>query len=144
MKTCGKCKEDKDLNQFNKNKNKSDGLSRICKDCTKKEHTDWYNKNKQVQISKNKIVNQNKKNKFIEYKKTCSCSKCGDERWYILDFHHKDPSKKSFEISSNYQRSKKDFWDEIKKCITLCRNCHSEFHYLERLNDIKIEEYLGL
>jgi hypothetical protein len=22
--------------------------------------------------------------------------------------------------------------EELKKCITLCRNCHSEFHYIEK------------
>ena len=143
-KKCSKCGETKDVSLFNKNKNKKDGFNRICRECTKKEHTDWYNKNKQVQIIKNKTVNQKKKNRFVEYKKTCSCSKCGDKRWYILDFHHKDPSQKNFGISSNYSRSNTDFWNEIKKCIPLCRNCHSEFHYLEKINGTKIEDYVDL
>lgn len=30
----------------------------------------------------------------------------------------------------------------MKKCIILCANCHREFHYLERLNGITIDEFL--
>jgi len=44
-----------------------------------------------------------------------------------LDFHHKDPAKKSFSLSVKglcYS------WDiilkEAKKCILLCKNCHAE------------------
>jgi hypothetical protein len=34
--------------------------------------------------------------------------------------------------------------DEIRKCVPICRNCHMEFHYLER-NKISnnFQEYLN-
>lgn len=32
--------------------------------------------------------------------------------------------------------------EEIEKCIPLCANCHREFHYLEKENNITIDEYL--
>ena len=40
--------------------------------------------------------------------------------------------------------SQKRVLEEIAKCITLCRNCHHEYHYFEKENGIKIEEYLVL
>ena len=33
--------------------------------------------------------------------------------------------------------------NEINKCVTLCANCHREFHYLEKAQGLTIEEYLG-
>jgi predicted HNH restriction endonuclease len=32
--------------------------------------------------------------------------------------------------------------EELKKCIPICSNCHREFHYLEKQNNITIKEYL--
>ena len=32
--------------------------------------------------------------------------------------------------------------NEIKKCIPLCRNCHTDFHYQEKQTGITINEYL--
>ena len=142
MKVCNKCKQKKELKEFNNNKRQPDGKQRTCRSCTKEQHLDWYHDNKGTQLEKNKTVRQNKKNRFIDHKKSCKCSKCGDKRWYILDFHHLDPKTKKFEISSNYDRSNKEFWDEIKKCIPLCRNCHTEFHHMERESKITIQEYL--
>lgn len=76
------------------------------------------------------------------------CVKCGDTRLYVIDFHHIDPSEKSFNI--NRKSSKKDFSvieEEVKKCVCLCRNCHMEFHYFYGMNPKKpkesLNEYLG-
>ena len=56
------------------------------------------------------------------------CNICGYKRYIgSLDFHHKDPSTKSFALSVKglcYS------WDtiikEAKKCVLLCKNCHGE------------------
>lgn len=56
-----------------------------------------------------------------------------------MDFHHLDPLIKE----NNIQQLMHKKWDvivaEIKKCILLCRNCHSEVHYphmtLEEIQD---------
>lgn len=46
----------------------------------------------------------------------------------VYDFHHTDPSKKEFSISS----SKKNFdsiKNELLKCELYCANCHRIIHY---------------
>ncbi len=77
-----------------------------------------------------------------EYKSKCSCGKCGDTRPYVLDFHHLDPLTKSFDLGDASKKGIKTIEEELKKCITLCRNCHSEFHYLEKEQNINIKLYL--
>jgi Zn finger protein HypA/HybF involved in hydrogenase expression len=85
-----------------------------------------------------------KRRQFIdEYKSTCSCKKCGDIRSYVLDFHHIDSNEKEFDLGDASKYSIPRLKLELEKCITLCRNCHSEFHYLEKQQGINIEEYLN-
>jgi Zn finger protein HypA/HybF involved in hydrogenase expression len=89
------------------------------------------------------IIKNKQRRAFIdEYKSKCSCGKCGDIRPYVLDFHHLDPSTKSFNLGDASTKGIKAIEEELKKCITLCRNCHSEFHYLEKKDGITLNVYL--
>lgn len=58
------------------------------------------------------------------------CERCGyDDCLEALEFHHADPSKKDFSISSKgYTRSWKRVQLELDKCVMLCANCHREVH----------------
>lgn len=72
------------------------------------------------------------------------CKKCGEKRSYVLSFHHLDPNAKEDTPSRMIANSSyEEFFKEIKKCILLCNNCHSEFHYLEANKGITIEDYLN-
>lgn len=65
----------------------------------------------------------------IEYMGSkCEC--CGyDKCNSALEFHHKDPNKKDFGISSKgYTRSWEKVKEELDKCIMVCSNCHREIH----------------
>lgn len=57
-----------------------------------------------------------------------SCSICGYNKCLAaLDFHHRNPSDKSFRLSGvgkTLDKLKK----EANKCNLLCANCHSEYH----------------
>lgn len=44
MKTCSKCKVEKEKSWFYKDKSRVDGLSYICKECDKKKSKDWASK----------------------------------------------------------------------------------------------------
>lgn len=54
------------------------------------------------------------------------CFVCGvEDDIVIYDFHHLDPSTKTFGISnSNTTRSRQAYADEAKKCVMVCANCH--------------------
>jgi hypothetical protein len=56
-----------------------------------------------------------------------------------LDFHHLDPSKKDFTLSTWKVKNWKKIIEEAKKCIILCARCHRELHagYIN-LNNVKI------
>ena len=130
-KICTKCGKELPLDQFNW-RNKTKGTRRSeCKYC----HSQYM-----------KQAYQKKKNDVQELKAKCTCAKCGDQRGYVLDFHHINPQEKENTIarmtSNNYTLEK--VYQEIEKCIVLCANCHREFHYLENQNnDFTIEKYLN-
>jgi hypothetical protein len=67
---------------------------------------------------------------FVDSLKT-KCVKCGEGRVYVIQFHHKDPNEKLFNIvtGARSHKSKEDVIEEAKKCVCLCANCHKEFHY---------------
>lgn len=60
------------------------------------------------------------------------CSLCGyDKNYAALEFHHKDPKSKSFQLDSRHlsNTSMNDIIKETEKCILVCSNCHKEIHY---------------
>ena len=59
------------------------------------------------------------------------CESCGyDKCIAALEFHHKDPSKKDFSVSTDgTTKSWEKLKAEIEKCSLLCSNCHREEHY---------------
>jgi hypothetical protein len=46
MKKCSKCKGEKDLGEFSKNKSNKDGISTVCKPCAKIVAKEWRQKNR--------------------------------------------------------------------------------------------------
>lgn len=62
-------------------------------------------------------------------KSKTGCEQCGESREACLDFHHKY-AKKLYCISSmvGQGRSPKTIHHELRKCITLCSNCHRVLH----------------
>ena len=84
VKKCSKCKEEKELIEFNKNKVTKDGFNGWCKICTKEykalhyrankkqildRGTIYYNKNKHRFVERDKKYRENNKIKIKEYKK---------------------------------------------------------------------------
>lgn len=51
-KVCSKCKVEKSVDCFGKNKNTRNGLADWCKDCYSKQCKDWYSKNKERAIKR--------------------------------------------------------------------------------------------
>jgi predicted transcriptional regulator len=102
-----------------------------------------YTKNKRVILTdeerKENVVKavvkrrQKVKKLAIDYKGG-SCQRCGYNKCDgALEFHHLDPSKKDFSISSSGNtRGWELIKKELDKCIMVCANCHREIHEEER------------
>lgn len=114
-KTCSRCKESKTITEFYKDGSKA-GYRYICKVCDKA-----------------RILNiqRESKKKWVEYLGG-KCSRCGYNEYYgALDFHHLDPTKKDFNLSSHKltQSAEEKIKAELEKCVLLCSNCHRLTHH---------------
>lgn len=111
---CSKCGETKPSDEFYSNKMFKDGCNSYCKVCD---------------IKYKKQRDGEKRHKIDVYKENNGCTCCGEQRPYLLVFHHRDPSQKKFGIGSSMQRSIRSIWQEIEKCDVYCFNCHMELHH---------------
>lgn len=127
-KECIKCKIIKTLDQFNKKRN---GLQPFCRDCSKKAFKKHYQDNKQYYIDKTKRERNEVVNFVKQIKKNSSCKNCGENHPATLQFHHRDPKYKEFEIPDGINKGFciKRIQKEIDKCDILCANCHFKEHY---------------
>lgn len=71
---------------------------------------------------------QKKVKKLLVEEHGGKCVICGYNKCIqALEFHHVDPSTKSFSISANSKAASiKKLTEEAKKCILVCANCHVE------------------
>lgn len=66
------------------------------------------------------------KQRMVDYKGGC-CEICGYERCLrALDFHHRDPATKRFNLAQGHNRSWESLRLELDKCLLVCSNCHLE------------------
>jgi len=104
-------------------------------------------------------ANKEAKQKYIlEYQmrkkiKACEylggkCVRCGFDHPSALQFHHRDPSQKLFNITSKELSMPRKYpWDtviipELDKCDLLCSNCHFLEHTVlspERVRELQSE-----
>ena len=64
------------------------------------------------------------------------CMRCGYARnLSALEFHHRDPSRKSFQLDARTLANRR--WAQVEteaaKCDLLCSNCHAETHHPEAM-----------
>lgn len=128
MKQCNHCRQWLTLDNFHKNKTKSDGLQYICKNCARIYRKKYY-KNNREQFLKRSFKYWMERKKILRRLKYNGCAICGYNKCYrALTFHHVNPHTKKFQICAwglqNYNNS--EIQDEVHKCILLCFNCHME------------------
>lgn len=139
-KVCSKCKRVLPLEMFWKDKTNSTGYCGWCKEC--KGQYIYSRRGRSLQLRQ---INRRSKQEVLTEAKT-PCLKCGETRWYLIQYHHVDPATKAIKHSMrNY--SLEQIENEIEKCVCLCANCHIEFHHLYGQNPVEpkrcLEEYLG-
>ena len=55
------------------------------------------------------------------------CQRCGYDRCIqALEFHHRNPKTKHFNVSGAHTVAWSRILAEVKKCDLLCANCHAE------------------
>ena len=145
-KICSKCKTEYPITEF-RWRNKAKGtLHSQCKSCEKARDKIHYQESKERRDTIRETAFLQKSNNLgaVDAALAKGCCKCGETRPYVLDFHHRDPSKKVNTInhmikSSSYEK----VLEELEKCDVLCANCHREFHHLERTKGITYDEYIN-
>lgn len=174
LRQCKKCKIELPLDSFYKSKYTKDGYRSYCKECDKLNNRTYYSNHKKELIEKQKDYTNNNREKVREYQNKYAnlhrrerkvylknlfdnkrdvlnslkypCVKCGEDRPWVIDFHHINPLTKSFDISDRYRGSIESIKKEINKCVCLCRNCHAEFHWIYGGNpenpELALQEYL--
>lgn len=69
------------------------------------------------------------------------CVYCNEKDPIVLEFDHKDPSIKLFNIGESYYKSKTNILEEIAKCDIVCSNCHrrrtaKQYNYFRYKNEV--------
>jgi hypothetical protein len=115
-------------------------MTQSCLHCGSEFTPSGYRNQKYCQRSCGLAFNQAKRQqkhrqKLNEVKLKSGCVECGfNSHPAALQFNHRDPEQKSFEIGSCVLKSWESIEAEIAKCDVLCANCHSihtvtEKHY---------------
>lgn len=95
---------------------------------------EWYARNKVHARSKVMERRATLKIWLRNLKQYLACSKCGENHFSCLEFHHQNPKIKDKPVSATISDgwSKERILREIEKCIVLCANCHRKMHFRER------------
>ena len=92
-----------------------------------------YLKNQEEIKQKTRSTRAKEMVKWHEFKSKIKCEHCGFFHIAAMDFHHVDPSTKEdsvWRLINNGQFTKA--YEEVKKCIVLCANCHRIHHHEDR------------
>lgn len=78
-------------------------------------------------------IHKAKTKKFLDdYKELRGCRRCNFKDPRALQFHHRDPSTKLFNIANKKRANMDRLMAEIAKCDVICANCHFIEHAEER------------
>jgi len=122
---CKICDSQKDLEEFPKDKRLYQGRKYQCRQCVADRTKIWKDKNKDKLKQHNDRYRKKVADVLLEYR--TPCVECGESDPCVIDFHHVDPSKKSFSIGRK-RNSIPLIIKEIEKCVCLCANCHRKLH----------------
>lgn len=133
MKKCYTCQQEKSPTEFNKSKHRKDGLSSICKECSRSHSRNYYNNNTELHkknVYRNKLLYVEQLRNWINTViRKDGCCICDEKEVCCLEFHHVDQTEKeelvSYLIGTN---SRRKLEIELNKCSVVCSNCHRKIH----------------
>lgn len=129
VKTCSKCKTEKNISSFRK---KTPTTYRSwCIDCKREYDRQWkqdlFAKDEnalKVHLERNAKQREVKTKILKDYLSTHPCLKCGETNVNVLDFDHRNPEEKDLSVVELINRSTDRMINKISKCDILCGNCH--------------------
>lgn len=111
--------------EFNLNKGKKDGHNAMCGLCHREYVKRHYHAHQKEYYARVMAFKASKRIKMYEYLVDKKCVDCGENDPLVLDFDHKDKSKKERGVA---EMLRKNSWEnilkEIEKCEIRCSNCH--------------------
>lgn len=113
MKYCISCNTKLPFSAFSPSKVTSDKKRWQCKTCSADEAA---------------LERLKKKLNYIA-ERGSKCTRCGETKHYLLDFHHDPPGTRN-ECRGVFTRSALNIRKALDPLIMLCSNCHREAHYL--------------
>ena len=129
MKTCSRCKVEKEVSEFCKCARMKDGLQSACKSCMNDSYTRSRQKDQQryKQVAKDRTTANALR--IRKWKEERGCLFCSENFGPCLELHHLDPTQKEFDPSDGRHLSWKTFLKEADKCVVVCANCHRKVHH---------------
>lgn len=109
--------------------------SKFCSNtCKQKDH--WHKIKKQTNTYHSQTIRGlRRKTLLIEYFGGC-CEKCGyNKNLAALEFHHIKNKSFQLDMRTLSNNSINVLYEESKKCMLLCANCHRELHNPEMLKN---------
>lgn len=150
-KTCKKCGETKSTDEFGTNGTLKDGSPKYhtwCRSCKSAEQKKRYAEGKKDpeymdrrresqakyrRSGRPKELAERAKQHYVDLKGG-KCERCGyDKCLGALEFHHRDPSTKKYQLNETTlacSGKHEEHLKELEKCDLLCANCHREVHCL--------------
>lgn len=121
---CNKCDQEKSETDFAASKKY--GKQPWCRQCQKKSHKAYYQKNKQHFIEYKESVKRQRQKQLLTYMQEQGCKDCGIKDPLVLEFDHIDPETKIESVCKLLQKGRKmeTILAEVAKCEVRCCNCH--------------------
>jgi hypothetical protein len=119
MKTCRRCKENKEIKEFYKNKSEKDGLMYICKFCFRKEQKPYKIKNIEKHRETKRLYERKRMQDPIYREKQREKSR----KYYLKNKNNYKGRKHKFRILKTYGISDEDFLKMLEKQKNLCSLC---------------------
>ena len=130
MKTCNKCKEEKNISEFYKNSHASDGLKSICKSCTSETGKNYYNTNIITERERaKKTYLLNKKTISDKYKETWKTNESRRKKSRLKPYNITQEELDLLFLNSDYKCnlcgiSREDHYKLYKKDLHI-DHCHN-------------------
>lgn len=127
QRTCTRCGDPKDSEQFAwKNKAKGRRHSH-CKDCQAGISSKHYTANRGEYIDRAKKryhdLRAENETKLVEYAEFVCCSKCNNNDPAVIEFVHREGTEKKDTIRRLLGQSWETVLAELEKCDAFCANC---------------------